>query len=182
MREYEGKESSPRGPEFELTPPDFSHQPQRESIESQALVPQTPEALPTVSTEVPAQGRRARNAARKAGHVLGQVAQDHIDTSRQNIATAPARAQSPVWRATKYAATWAIEMIPLGLGPWGIGDLVTALEGFAGRTIDGKKLSTFERIVIYGGASLIPVVPARPLVTAYEIFHKKRVEPHLRQK
>jgi hypothetical protein len=66
----------------------------------------------------------------------------------------------------KTLATVIVEMIPGGLGPYGIGDLVTALEAIAGRSIDGLKLTFFERL-LYLGASAIPVVPARPFVSAY---------------
>jgi hypothetical protein len=62
--------------------------------------------------------------------------------------------------------TVIIEMIPGGLGPYGIGDLATALEGLVGRTMDGLKLSLFERL-LYFIASAIPVVPARPVISAY---------------
>jgi hypothetical protein len=66
----------------------------------------------------------------------------------------------------KTEATVIVEMIPLGLGPYGVGDLVTALEGIAGRTMDGLKLTMFER-VLYFAASAIPVVPARPFISGY---------------
>lgn len=66
----------------------------------------------------------------------------------------------------KTVATVIIEMIPGGLGPYGVGDLVTALEALAGRTMDGLKLTMFERL-LYLGASAIPVVPARPFVSGY---------------
>ena len=62
-----------------------------------------------------------------------------------------------------------IEMIPGGVGPWGVGDLATAIEAVAGRTIDGLKLSMKERL-IYLGASAIPVIPARPILEGYRWF------------
>lgn len=66
----------------------------------------------------------------------------------------------------KAVITMLVEMIPGGIGPWGVGDIVTAIEAVAGRTIDGLHLSISERI-IYLGASAIPVVPARPILGAY---------------
>jgi hypothetical protein len=66
-------------------------------------------------------------------------------------------------------ATMIVEMIPGGLGPWGVGDLITALEAVAGRTLDGLRLSPSER-VIYLGASAIPLVPARPIIAGYRML------------
>jgi hypothetical protein len=73
----------------------------------------------------------------------------------------------------KAIITMVIEMIPGGLGPWGIGDIVTAIEAFAGRTLDGLHLSMSERLV-YLGASAIPVVPARPILAAYRWLLNQR--------
>jgi hypothetical protein len=69
-------------------------------------------------------------------------------------------------------ATMIVEMIPGGLGPWGVGDLITALEAIAGRTLDGLHLSPTER-AIYLGASAIPVVPARPIIAGYRMLRRK---------
>lgn len=66
----------------------------------------------------------------------------------------------------KAVITMVIEMIPGGIGPWGVGDIVTAIEAVAGRTLDGLHLSMSERL-IYLGASAIPVVPARPILAGY---------------
>jgi hypothetical protein len=66
----------------------------------------------------------------------------------------------------KAIITMVIEMIPGGFGPWGIGDVVTAIEAVAGRTVDGLRLTWSERL-IYLGASAIPVVPARPILAGY---------------
>ncbi len=66
----------------------------------------------------------------------------------------------------KAVITMVIEMIPGGLGPWGIGDVVTAIEAIAGRTVDGLRLTMNERM-IYLGASAIPLVPARPILALY---------------
>ncbi len=81
--------------------------------------------------------------------------------------------------------TTMVEMIPLDplvfLIPvldltslYGLGDLITLVEGVAGRTIDGLHLSLLERI-IYLIATAIPGVPARPVVGVY-----RRIEPWLR--
>lgn len=73
-------------------------------------------------------------------------------------------------------ATMIVEMIPGGLGPWGVGDLITALEAVAGRTLDGLRLSPSERM-IYLGASAIPVVPARPIIAGYRMLRSKQQAP-----
>ena len=73
----------------------------------------------------------------------------------------------------KAIITMVMEMIPGGLGPWGIGDIVTAIEAFAGRTLDGLRLSISERFV-YLGASAIPVVPARPILAVYRWLLNQR--------
>ncbi len=65
----------------------------------------------------------------------------------------------------KTIATVVIEMIPSPAG-YGPGDVITLLEGLFGRTMDGLKLTPFERL-LYFGASAIPVVPARPFVSGY---------------
>ena len=69
-------------------------------------------------------------------------------------------------------ATMLVEMIPGGLGPWGVGDLITALEALAGRTLDGLHLTAGERM-IYLGASAIPIVPARPIIAGYRMLRRK---------
>lgn len=66
----------------------------------------------------------------------------------------------------KAIVTMVIEMIPGGIGPWGVGDIVTAIEAVAGRTLDGLHLTMLERL-IYLGASAIPVVPARPILASW---------------
>jgi hypothetical protein len=54
-----------------------------------------------------------------------------------------------------------IEMIPGGLGPYGIGDAITLLEGIFGIELGGRKLDIIDRIISFA-AALIPVVPATP--------------------
>ena len=66
----------------------------------------------------------------------------------------------------KAIITMVIEMIPGGIGPWGVGDIVTAIEAVSGRTLDGLHLTMLER-AIYLGASAIPVVPARPVLAGW---------------
>lgn len=73
----------------------------------------------------------------------------------------------------KAIITMVIEMIPGGIGPWGVGDIVTAIEAVAGRTLDGLRLSMSERL-IYLGASAIPVVPARPILAGYRWLLSQR--------
>lgn len=73
----------------------------------------------------------------------------------------------------KAIVTMAIEMIPGGLGPWGVGDVVTAIEAVAGRTLDGLRLTMSERL-IYLGASAIPLLPARPVLGAYRWMMSQR--------
>jgi hypothetical protein len=80
------------------------------------------------------------------------------------------RRQGALLKAT---ATMLVEMIPGGLGPYGVGDLVTALEALAGRSLDGLRLTGGERL-IYVAASAIPFVPARPFVGAYRWLSRKR--------
>lgn len=56
---------------------------------------------------------------------------------------------------------------------------MTAIEAIAGRTLDGLKLSSSERL-IYLGASAIPLVPARPIIGAYRRYRRltrKREQP-----
>ena len=65
------------------------------------------------------------------------------------------------------------EMIPGGLGAWGVGDVVTAIEGVAGRTLDGLRLTGTER-GIYLVASAIPLVPARPIIAVWRSMTAKK--------
>jgi hypothetical protein len=69
--------------------------------------------------------------------------------------------------------TTIVEMIPGGLGPWGVGDVVTAIEAAAGRTLDGLRLTGTERM-IYLAASAIPLVPARPIIAIYRNMTTKK--------
>jgi hypothetical protein len=69
--------------------------------------------------------------------------------------------------------TTIVEMIPGGLGPWGIGDVVTAIEAVAGRTLDGLRLTGAER-GIYLVASAIPLVPARPIIAVWRSMTAKK--------
>lgn len=72
----------------------------------------------------------------------------------------------------KALVTTLIEAIPGGIGPYGIGDIVTFIEGLAGITLDGLHLTSQERI-IYFVVSLIPVIPARPFIFAYRMIRGK---------
>lgn len=92
----------------------------------------------------------------------------HFNTRQAHPATAAATRETgaSAGQNVKTIVTVLIEMIPGGLGPWGVGDIVTAVEAAFGRTMDGLKLSGSERI-IYLGASAIPLVPARPVIAVY---------------
>lgn len=72
----------------------------------------------------------------------------------------------------KAVVTMLVEMIPGGIEPWGIGDIVTGIEAIWGRTLDGLVLSQDERI-IYLIASLLPVIPARPILALYRFVRGK---------
>lgn len=54
-----------------------------------------------------------------------------------------------------------IESIPFGLGPYGVGDLISLYEGVKGRMIFGPRLDTIDRVISFI-AALIPIVPATP--------------------
>ncbi len=68
------------------------------------------------------------------------------------------RKEQPSGLTFRTVVTTIVEMIPGGLGPWGVGDVVTAIEGVAGRTLDGLRLTGTER-GIYLVASAIPSCP-----------------------
>src|SRR6478735_8188761 len=72
----------------------------------------------------------------------------------------------------KTLITIIVEMLPGGIGPYGIGDIVTFIEALFGRTLDGLFLRGSERL-IYFIASLIPVVPARPFIGFYRQLTKR---------
>jgi hypothetical protein len=84
-----------------------------------------------------------------------------------------AQKQSSSGVSLRTIATTIVEMIPGGLGPWGVGDVVTALEAVAGRTLDGLRLTGTER-GIYLIASAIPLVPARPIIAVYRSMNAKK--------
>lgn len=121
-----------------------------------------------------------------AGALSGGVAQlaqegyqrlkdDHAQTlaERQRLEARGELVDKSAAQRMKFIGTVLVEMVPLGLGPWGLGDLITLIESIAGRTLDGLRLSKFERL-IYLGASAIPVVPARPVVTIYRMIERGR--------
>ena len=83
------------------------------------------------------------------------------------------RKEQPSGLTFRTVVTTIVEMIPGGLGPWGVGDVVTAIEGVAGRTLDGLRLTGTER-GIYLIASAIPVVPARPLIAVWRSMTAKK--------
>ena len=83
------------------------------------------------------------------------------------------RKEQPSGLTFRTVVTTIVEMIPGGLGPWGVGDVVTAIEGVAGRTLDGLRLTGTER-GIYLIASAIPVVPARPIIAVWRSMMAKK--------
>jgi hypothetical protein len=62
---------------------------------------------------------------------------------------------------TSLATRTLIEAIPFGLGPYGIGDLISLYEGVKGQMIFGPKLDMIDRIISFI-AACIPIVPATP--------------------
>jgi hypothetical protein len=83
------------------------------------------------------------------------------------------RREQPSGLTFRTVVTTIVEMIPGGLGPWGVGDVVTAIEAVAGRTLDGLRLTGTER-GIYLVASAIPLVPARPIIAVWRSMTAKR--------
>lgn len=118
-------------------------------------------------------GRGAQLAQESYQHLKEEHAQTLAE--RERLARSGSMLDSVAAQRMKFIATVLVEMIPLGLGPWGIGDVLTLIESMAGRTLDGLKLSIFERL-IYLGASAIPVVPARPIVTVYRMIERARAQ------
>jgi len=83
------------------------------------------------------------------------------------------RKEKPYGLTFRTVVTTIVEMIPGGLGPWGVGDVVTAIEAVAGRTLDGLRLTGTER-GIYLVASAIPLVPARPIIAVWRSMTAKK--------
>jgi hypothetical protein len=138
-------------------------------------------ALLLLSTAAPGMTAPADAGAYSSGiaHLAQEgyqrLKEDHAQTlvERQRLEASGKLTDNVAAQRMKFLATVLVEMIPLGLGPWGLGDLITLLESIAGRTLDGLRLSKFERL-IYLGASAIPVVPARPVVTVYRMLERGR--------
>ena len=157
---------------FPITP----EQTMANALAEQTHLPERREVTPSAEEE----SRLAKTRA-QIKQVGKHVLSEHISTTRENAQTQQKRKQDPRIKAARYAAETLLESIPGQFGPWGIGDVVTALEAIIGRTfLDGKKLSLLER-GIYLGASVIPVLPARPVVTVYEYLHDKFVTPVITQ-
>lgn len=55
-----------------------------------------------------------------------------------------------------------VEMIPGQFGPYGIGDVLTAVEGITGKELLGRKLDKVDRAISIAAAA-IPLMPATPL-------------------
>lgn len=127
--------------------------------------------------------RLAQGGLQQARTGVNQLMEEHQQTldERQRQAKAGAMVNAPAGQRMKTFGTIVVEMIPLGLGPYGVGDIVTLIEGSVGRTLDGLRLSNIERL-IYFGASAIPVIPARPVVTIYRLIERGRAhEAELRE-
>lgn len=55
-----------------------------------------------------------------------------------------------------------IESIPFGIGPYGIGDIISLYEGIKGQMIFGPKIDFIDRLISFF-AACIPLLPATPL-------------------
>ena len=127
--------------------------------------------------------RAAQEGFQQAQAGIHNLLEEHAQTlaERQMRAKTGSVVDRSAGRRMKAIGTTVVEMIPGGLGPWGIGDVVTLCEGAVGRTLDGLRLSRLERL-IYFGASVIPVVPARPVVMIYRLIERGRAhEAELRE-
>lgn len=114
----------------------------------------------------PEQPSRGETRKQKAKRIASQIAQRELNAMAARH-EARLRGEHKMPSMTlKAIVTMVIEMIPGGIGPWGIGDIVTAIEAAGGKTLDGIKLTMGERL-IYLGASAIPVVPARPVLAGW---------------
>lgn len=65
-------------------------------------------------------------------------------------------------RVTVGTLRTGVEMLPGGMGPYGIGDFITLTDAIRGREFFGRKLDAVDRIICLI-AALIPVMPATPL-------------------
>lgn len=174
--------------------PEVQHRPQIETHSSSVL--EQPDAQETLSPQVvQLTSERIRASERPASpeqesvteriKKAGQkVAKEHGETVARRHEAAQQGTHLDKKKATTMQAvgtivTVIIESIPGSpLGPWGIGDVVTAIEGLAGHTLDGLKLSWVER-GLYVLASAIPVVPGRLLVEGYRRWEEsKRKDIH----
>ncbi len=100
-----------------------------------------------------------------------EIAKRAILLSRQRrLATEEANRQERNWIQRRFSSgvgrvlATGVEMIPGGLGPWGLGDFFTL-----GSAVFGRDWSTGDRLdktgrLISLAAAIIPVVPARPFV------------------
>jgi hypothetical protein len=74
---------------------------------------------------------------------------------------------------TSLALRTIVESIPFGIGPYGIGDVISLYEGIKGQMVFGPKLDMIDRIISLI-AACIPIVPATP----FRLFAAK-VRGHL---
>lgn len=77
--------------------------------------------------------------------------------SRQEIENDPQNRRGLGYHTVKTV----LEMIPFGLGPYGIGDAITLVEAIRGKEIYGRRLDTRDRVISLI-AAILPVVPATP--------------------
>jgi hypothetical protein len=98
----------------------------------------------------------------------------HLDAAAgRRVGTLVRAAQATVMRIRTYF-TVSAELVRSPIGGYGPGDIVAAIEGMVGRTLDGLKLSKLERIG-YVIVAALPYVPSRAVVGGY-----RRFEPWLR--
>src|SRR5262249_50002434 len=147
---------------------DHSHSFHRSEPTGREVVPSTPPKAPPPS----------ERALEKVRSSLKQAAPEHqadrVKEELRAVQNKPVVDQRHgLLRTLVTFLTVGVEMIPGGLGPYGIGDALTVLEAAVGRTIDGLHLTPWER-VLYLGASVIPVIPARPFIAGYRYLKDVR--------
>lgn len=125
--------------------------------------------------------------------VGGRLVREHINKRAQWLENHPDAGSVTLGKV----ATTLLEMTPIPLdvafppllaipliniigGLYTVGDLITGGEALVGKTIDGRPLSMLERVFIYGGATLIPLVPARPITIAWDKWQEKHLDPRIK--
>ncbi len=115
----------------------------------------------------------------KMAGVSGKIASNYpkvtdiLLRSRQSRLKMESQKSPVVIRWPIFIVRTLVEMIPGGIGPYGIGDAITFYEGLRGQEIlDGRKLDLVDRIISFA-AALIPVVPATPFREAVRVFRRE---------